>query len=172
MTLIELMTGISILGILVAIAVPSFRQLTSDSRTVAATNDLVTALTVARSEALRRSSNAVLCTSSDQATCSGSTDWAGGWIVFGDRNGNGTVDAGELVQSWQAVGNGFAVSAVTGGDVEVDRVTYDTMGMGALPAGAGRIRFQIVSPTCSGDRAGQTEVLVSGMIQSSKVACP
>ena len=173
MTLIELMMAIAVLGILVAIAVPSFRSITASSRTVAATNDLVSALNLARSEALTRSVNAVVCTSSDQATCSGSTDWADGWIVFSDRNRNGAVNNGELLQAWSSVGNALKLSAETLDDNKaVSRVTYNTMGMGDLPAGTNRVRFEIVAPICKGDKAGRTEVLLTGMIQSSKVACP
>jgi type IV fimbrial biogenesis protein FimT len=173
MTLIELMAAIAVLGIMLALAIPSFRGITANNRTIAATNDLVTALNVARSEALRRSGNTVVCTSTNQASCSGSTDWANGWIVFADRNRNDAVDADELVQAWSAVGDGFTVGATTvNGGVAVNRVTYNTMGMGELPVGASRIRFAIVSPVCSGNKAGRTEVLITGMIQSSKVACP
>ena len=173
MTLIELMMAIAVLGILVAIAVPSFRSITASSRTVAATNDLVSALNLARSEALTRSVNAVVCTSSDQATCSGSTDWADGWIVFSDRNRNGAVNNGELLQAWSSVGNALKLSAETLDDNKaVSRVTYNTMGMGDLPPGTNRVRFEIVAPICKGDKAGRTEVLLTGMIQSSKVACP
>jgi len=173
MTLIELMVAISIVGILAMIAIPSFRQFTAENRSIAATNDLVTALNVARSEALRRSGNTVVCTSSDQATCSGSTNWADGWIVFSDRNRNDAVDANELLQAWSAVGNGFTIGATTvNAGAAVNRVTYNTMGMGELPVGASRIRFSIVSPVCVGNKAGQTEVMITGMIQSRKVACP
>ena len=173
MTLIELMVAITIVAVLAMIAIPSFRRFTAENRTVAATNDLVTALNVARSEALRRSGNTVVCTSANQASCSGSTDWANGWIVFADVNRNNAVDANELVQAWSAVGNGFTIGATTvNAGAAVDRVTYNTMGMGELPAGASRIRFGIVSPVCVGNKAGRTEVLVTGMIQTSKVACP
>jgi type IV fimbrial biogenesis protein FimT len=171
-TLIELMAAIAVLGVLIAIAMPGFRSLTASNRTIAATNDLVGALNLARSEALTRSVNAVVCTSSDQTTCSGSKDWADGWIVFSDRNRNGTVNNGELLQAWPAVGNGFKLSAETLDDNKsVDRVTYNSLGMGDLPPGTNRIRFQIVAPVCEGDKAGRTDVLLTGMIQTSKVAC-
>jgi type IV fimbrial biogenesis protein FimT len=173
MTLIELMVAITIVGILAAIAIPSFRRMTAESRTVATTNDLVTALNVARSEALRRSGNTVVCTSSDQASCSGSTDWVNGWIVFADRNRNDAVDADELLQAWSAVGNGFTVGAKTvNAGTAVDRVTYNTMGMSEMTPGVSRIRFEIVSPVCVGNKAGRTEVMLTGMIQSTKWACP
>ena len=104
MTVIELMTAMLVLAILMGIAIPSFREFSSNNRTVAATNELVTALNVARSEALRRATTTIVCASSDQATCSGSTTWTPGWIAFVDLNNNGVVDADELLQSWGGAG--------------------------------------------------------------------
>jgi hypothetical protein len=82
------------------------------------------------------------------------------------------VDADELLQVWPALGGNLAVTALDAGNGAVDRVTYNAMGMGELPAAGGRITFSVVAPTCSGTQAGQTQVLLSGSIQSTKVACP
>jgi type IV fimbrial biogenesis protein FimT len=171
MTLIELMTAITVLGILVAVAAPSFRSFTANNKVVATTNDLVTALNLARSEALRRGGNAVACASTTMTGCSGSGNWANGWIVFNDPNANNTVDAGELLQVWAPSGGNVTVTAQDAGGTAAPRVVYNTMGMGQLPPG-GRIRFQIVSTGCKGLHAGQTDVLLAGTIQSTKVACP
>jgi type IV fimbrial biogenesis protein FimT len=165
MTLLELMMAVSVVAILTAIAVPGFRQFMSNSRTTATTNDLVSALNLARSEALRRASNAVVCASDDQATCSGDTDWATGWIAFADPNADGDVDADELLRSWPAVEGGVTVE---GGS---SSVTYTAMGMRQLPAAA-TITFTVVAPACNGVHAGETEVQISGAIRSRKVACP
>ncbi len=165
MTLLELMAAIAVLGILTAIAVPSFRQFTANSRTTAATNDLVTALNVARSEALRRATNVVVCASSDEASCSGSVNWANGWVAFADPNGNGTVDANEIIQVWRPTGGGLAVTA------NAASVGYNAMGMGALVGGV-PVQFDFIAPGCTGDRAGRTVVLLAGTIRSTRVACP
>src|SRR5262245_15057943 len=98
MTLLELMMALAVVAVLTAIAVPGIRQFMSNSRTTATTNDLVSALNLARSEALRRTANAVVCASDDQETCSGGTDWATGWIAFTDPNANGEVDDDELLR--------------------------------------------------------------------------
>lgn len=164
-TLLELMTALTVLGVLVAISAPAFRQFTADSRTTAAINDLVSALNLARSEALRRSAPAVTCSSDDQETCAGDDDWATGWIVFADVNANGDADAGELIQAWPAVGGNMTL------DGSAARVTYNTMGM-REPMTGGNITFDVHVSGCSGRRAGVTRVLPVGTIQSSKVDCP
>ena len=48
-TLFELMVGISIMGILVSLAVPTFQDFGRNARVVAAQNDIVTALNYSRS---------------------------------------------------------------------------------------------------------------------------
>jgi len=53
-TLIELMVTLAVAGILLGIAVPSFRQLIFSNRLTATANEVVTALTVARSESVKR----------------------------------------------------------------------------------------------------------------------
>ena len=65
------MTALSIMGILIAIGAPSFNDYNRNSRTLAAQNDLVTALNLARSEAVQRSLRVSVCASSDGASCTG-----------------------------------------------------------------------------------------------------
>ncbi len=93
-TLIELIITVSIVAILVSIAAPSFRTMLENNRATTTTNELVSALLLARSEALKRRNNISICTSTDQATCAGNgeRDFSKGWIVFQDCDGNGSRD--------------------------------------------------------------------------------
>lgn len=102
-TLIELMVTISILAILLGIGVPSFRATIEGNRIATVTNDLVGALQFARSEAIKRSTNVVLCSSSDQASCSGS--WVDGWVA---RNEAAAADPPFRV--WPAARSGVAIA--------------------------------------------------------------
>ena len=171
-TLMELLTAMAVIGILVAIAVPSFRSFAVDSRTTAFTNDLVTALNLARSEAIKRSSAVAVCAASNLTSCSGSADWSTGWILYEDRNSNGAFDNGEpLLRVWNAATTSMTVSAANDSSGSVNRVTYDSMGMGSL-GGASFVRFSLVPNNCTGNRAGRTDVLIAGTIRSTKVACP
>jgi len=79
-TLIELMIALAIGGILVVLAVPSFNQATSSTLVTTQSNNLISSLNLALSEAVKRASNVTVCASTDQATCGG-TDWTAGWIV-------------------------------------------------------------------------------------------
>jgi len=85
------MITLSIAAILLTLAVPSFTDFTKNNRLITQTNDFVTSLNLARSEAVRRGDRVTVCKSSDQATCAASGTWDQGWIVFADVNGNGVV---------------------------------------------------------------------------------
>ena len=51
---LELMVAVAVLGVLLGLGVPSFTQMIRDNRVVADTNELVVALSAARSEAVKR----------------------------------------------------------------------------------------------------------------------
>jgi type IV fimbrial biogenesis protein FimT len=165
-TLIELMTAILVLAILVGVAIPSFREFASDSRMGSAASDLVTAMNVARSEALRRSTPVEVCASADLAGCANTTNWTSGWIVFADFNGNGAVDANELLQSWAGPQAGVTVTA------DVTNAIYNAMGMAQIPGGAATATFTTTHPACSGNRARQSVLRLTGSLQTARVACP
>jgi type IV fimbrial biogenesis protein FimT len=93
-TLIELAITLVVLGVLVSLALPSFRYVHNSSRLSGAANDMVASLQAARMEAIRRNARVVMCSSSDGASCSGSGT-SSGWIVFADGDGDNAVDGGE-----------------------------------------------------------------------------
>ncbi len=159
-TLLELMIGITVLAILTAFAVPGFTNFTLKTRVTAASNDLVTALNLARSEALRSSAPAVACASNDGAGCSDTTDWARGWIVFADADGDGEVDDRELRQVWPATHP--RLTLVTA----ISRVTYNAMGMITTPG-----TFDIATVDCKVEREVVTTVSLSGSIRSNRTTC-
>jgi type IV fimbrial biogenesis protein FimT len=92
-TLIELMAVIVIAGIVMAIAIPNFTQLVITNRIATQTNDLVSDLTLARSEAIKRGLTITICTSTSGTACT-ATSWTKGRIIFTDSNGDGLVTAG------------------------------------------------------------------------------
>jgi type IV fimbrial biogenesis protein FimT len=96
-TLIELMITVLILAVLAAVATPGFSSLIISNRMSAQVNDIVSAVNLARSEAVKRGNGVSICQSGDGATCGTGSDWATGWIVFSDPNVNAAVDTGEEV---------------------------------------------------------------------------
>ena len=83
-TLVELVVTLTVLGILTGIAVPQFTEFLRNSRRAATINELVASLTLARSEAVRRGVQVVVCKAVDDTACvSGAGDtWQAGWLVF------------------------------------------------------------------------------------------
>jgi len=96
-TLIELLVTLAIAAILLGVAVPNFVAFIQNNRLATQANDLVTMLSYARSEAVKRNQTITVCSSTDGTSCAGSTTWDSGLIVFVDSNGDGAVDGGEAV---------------------------------------------------------------------------
>jgi type IV fimbrial biogenesis protein FimT len=96
-TLVELLVTVAVLALLAAVAAPSMARLVDSTRLTGYSNEFLAAMYLARSEAIKRNTRAVLCKSSTAVACNVSGGWEQGWIVFHDPNNNGTLDAGETV---------------------------------------------------------------------------
>jgi len=91
-TLLELLTTISIVAILTAIAVPSFDYLNNRRITQTQVENLQRALALARQTALAKNRQVALCPSLDGNACANSQDWSSGYLVFIDANENEAFD--------------------------------------------------------------------------------
>ena len=92
-TLIEVMIVLGIAAILLAAAVPSFREFVVRNRLDGAAHELMATLQFARSEATRRGEQVTLRLTGT----AGSKDWGSGWTMFVDTDRDGVLDAGEEV---------------------------------------------------------------------------
>jgi len=121
-TLIELMITIAAASILMAIAVPSFNQMIISGRLTAQSNEMVAALSLARSEAIKRNASVTLCrvaleTDNTCATAAGT--WQT-WIVL--AGGAGTVIRRGTV-------NTFSGSLVMRSTLTTDQVVFGPDGL-------------------------------------------
>lgn len=94
-TLVELMITLAIAGMLATVAIPSFMGMVASSRVTAASNELVTALNMAKSEAIRSGYNTILCKSANGTECGG--NWSDGWLLFIDANSDQEKQESEKV---------------------------------------------------------------------------
>lgn len=101
LSLIELLIGMSVLGILTSIGAPSLQRTLQDNNIAVLHNELLVGLSFTRNKAINKGSSATLCKSNaDGSDCAAISDsWKNGWIVFSDTNNNGTVDTGETIAS-------------------------------------------------------------------------
>lgn len=84
-TLVELLITVAIAAILLSLAAPNFREMLVKRSVQAAAETLASDMRFARSEALKRSTQTVICRSTDGAKCSTVVgSWSEGWIVYVD----------------------------------------------------------------------------------------
>src|SRR5271168_2139852 len=102
-TLLEVLIVMSVVAILAAIAVPSFKYVTTSYRISAEVNALLGDMQFARSVALKQGQWVTICASTTGTSCVGSGKaWNTGWIVFLDSNQNQTVGANAVIRTQPA----------------------------------------------------------------------
>jgi len=167
-TLVELMVTIAIVAILAAIAFPNFEASIRSNRIATSTNELIGALTLARSEAMRSPGGAVVCASSDGANCTGS--WNQGWIVWMDLNGNRNLDGNDRVIRASQARNRITVTEKNA----VNRIEFDHRGRVSLsPTPSEPLALTVAPTTCpTNAKLRRTITLtVAGQITSTQVDC-
>jgi type IV fimbrial biogenesis protein FimT len=94
-TIIELLATVAVAAILVAVAIPSFRDLMTNTRLITTTNNLIASFAYARSEAVRRTQSVRIDANSGS--------WGNGWTVF-DQAGNN-------IRSFEAPADNIAINS-------------------------------------------------------------
>lgn len=121
-SVIELMIGVAVLAVLVALAVPSLTSVINSNRLAAQANEFVTAVQFARSEAVRLNTAVSVCKSDDGAACSADAGPWEGWIT--------SVDAtGEVLRS-------YAIDGPVQLTSDVDEITFRGDGLSRAADGA------------------------------------
>lgn len=151
--MIELMITVAIFAIVAAIAAPAMQAMVSAGRLNGATSEMITALQLARSEAVRRNANVTICASSNGTTCSGSGDWSR-WIVRGADNTTGTIDT---IRD-QSVSSGLRLSGPGAG------IQFNPSGLIRAQQG-----LTVCAPTNNvADNQRVITVLISGVVTYAK----
>ena len=147
-TLLELMVTIAVLAILATVGVPSFQTLVQNNRVVTQTNELVSVLNVARTEAVKRGRPVEVEISSE----------ANGWSATVRLPGG--ADAIRVVERPDS-----GIALVTGDPVVV---TFTATG---VPEAA--VTFNLSPKSgCKGQQVRQIALGPSGQITTTKQACP
>ncbi len=138
-TLIEMITVSSIVAVLLAIGVPSYRYIGNQNRMSMEVNSLLSDLQYARSEALREGKRVTACVSTNGTTCTGGTAWARGWLVYSNPNGVANPPVGSVLRIRAAfIG---AVPDVFAANNAVSTVTFNREGFATTAAGFATTKF-------------------------------
>lgn len=96
--LVELLVTLSIVVILGAISLTSFKGITINNRLSAESNQILSLVTFARTEAIRRNDVVSICPSSDGSTCSTSNDYRNGQIVYLNSDKTGLSNNSQIIR--------------------------------------------------------------------------
>jgi len=171
-SLIELMITLAVIVVLLTMGVPTFSTVVKNSRMATATNELITALNLARSEAIKRGLRVSVCKSADGATCAAVNGWDQGWIVFTDDNENAAYNSGS--ETLLRVFSGLSPAlTLTGNGQVANYISYIANGQSQLVSGA----FQAGTLSLCDDRSGNVgrDLVLSstGRVRLvTDVACP
>lgn len=103
----ELMVVIAVVAIIAAIAIPNLSAFVASTKVSAQANDLVAAVSYARSEAVKRNNTVSVCPSTNGSTCASGSNWSGGWLV--------QLADGTILQVYSAVQSGNTLTATASG---------------------------------------------------------
>jgi type IV fimbrial biogenesis protein FimT len=94
---VELLATVAVLAVVAAWGVPTFHAVARDAARAREVNQFVQAVSLARSEAIKRNGVVSLCPSRNGSTCTPSGTWQTGWLVFvnRDRDSPAARDGGE-----------------------------------------------------------------------------
>ena len=153
-TLVELMITIAILAIIAAIAVPEMRQLLVNHRVTSQTNELVAALNFARSEAIKRGADVMMCAQDGKSLMNG-------WYI----NPGVACDKDAALIRHEALAN-----VVVLGNLVSLRFTA----RGALQTGAETISLRAANGDCPSGSPRVREVTIrgAGRIVTERKLCP
>ncbi len=146
-TIVELMTVVVILAIVAGIAAPSFRSLVGSMNTKAAAFDLISDLTTARSEAIKRNGTATI------APIGGS--WANGWRISA---------GGSTLRERSSPGSSVSISAPTAG------VTFGASGRLSGLADTSNLSWSVTS-SVSGVTARCIVITPTGAARAKTGSC-
>jgi len=147
-------------GILISIAVPSFREYRQNSLATRQSNQLLTDLNMARIEAVKFGYPV-------RVSANGG-DWTTGWSIVSDRDRNGALNGPDAVlRETGAAEEGFRwIGGTDPAGPPVNHVYFDSNGY--LTQSAFPLMFQLLTPDGVTTKCRRVSVALSGRSESRK----
>ncbi len=151
-TVIELMVVLVVLGVLVGLAMPSLQAMIANNKIMAFSEELSSAISFARVEAVKRSTSVSLCRTTDGATCAAAGDWNTGFLVYVDGSTSETAtNITTLLKVYPSVATKGGLIDVKRNGAAVSFVRFTSLGALAKKD-SGDATFDISFNKCKGNQ--------------------
>lgn len=150
-TLIELMVTLAVMAIIAGMAFPSLRDFIINSRVTTQTNEFIAALGYARSEAIKRGLDVMVCADDD-------ANLGNGWFI----NPGVACDTDLALVRHEALRE-FAITP--------DRASVQFNGRGGLVGGAATLTLSAAECVVGTERKREISILGSGRIAVARKTC-
>ncbi|NGZ88495.1 type-4 fimbrial pilin related signal peptide protein [Duganella sp. SAP-35] len=159
-SLVELLVTLALAGVLAGAVMPSFVDIVRRQRLRTATNDLLAAVDLTRSQAIARGAR-VMMAPLDPA----GTDWRLGWAVFVDRNHNRRPDPGEpLIYRQGPIADGILVASKFSSGAAQSYLAYNAAGRACSASNSLAARWGTLSLT-QGDDVRNIKINMLGRVR-------
>lgn len=166
-TLVECIITIAIAAVALSFAIPSFISTIQNNYAITLSQELINALQLARSEAIKRNSPVSVCATRDQNFNQCGSNWNNGWLIFVDPSGNGTYGAGStLLKTYTPTGSNANILPTP----SLSAATYNAAGFAT--SNTSNMRFQISAAGCTGDHVRNITISFTGHLTVTKTNCP
>lgn len=168
-TLAELLVGVALGALLLAMALPGYRAWIADEQLMNHARLLAGSMQLARSEAIKRGHRVNLCKSADGVQCADAGRWDQGFILHGDIDRTGEVDGTDAIIRFEPAPVDIRVSA---NRPLQDYVSYTSFGHARMLSGALQMgTFTVCKP---GRRAVEVVLVATGRVRidRTKAVCP
>jgi type IV fimbrial biogenesis protein FimT len=170
LSLPELAIAVAIASLLLGLGAPAYHDWISARRLANQAQRLAAALTLARTEAIRRNARVNVCKSADGSRCADHGRWDVGFLTHVDLDGDGNVDPGEApLRHEPGAEDGITITANAPLD---DYVSFTAYGYARRLNGALQMGTFTV---CKPGRDGMLVVLSHGgrvRVEDSRTPCP
>lgn len=174
-TLVELLVTIAILGILLTIGLPSFQDSIRSNRMATASNELIAAIAMARTEAVRTTRGGGVCAANAAGNaCVDTTTWGpNGMLVWTDTDANRGYQAGDpIVRRIEGKADVGINVPVNGAGAQAYQIVFNGLGMVAGPSGSPRMITLAPSNCPTGRDLKRTLTMTSvGQVTLGKENC-
>ncbi|MEX1032928.1 MAG: GspH/FimT family pseudopilin [Cellvibrionaceae bacterium] len=154
-TLPELLVTVALAAVLAGVAAPNLAMFIKRSSVETQAQRLIGSIHLARSEAARLNMAVTICRSTTGNSCSNTSTWDQGWLIFADDNADGAIDADDdkVLRFIDSADTNFSITPTNN---YTNRITFRATGDATT---SGRL---VICPA-SGEEAYGREVILNAV---------